>query len=300
MKILVIGPTQRTDDAEARERRRMQAAEVESYSVLTPLPGEGRIAAALRILKQSTREDFDTISAQDPFFSGCLAWFVARRTGARLNVQVHTDLTAQPLWRRALAQIVLRRADSVRAVSEKIKKQVEVLGVRATVHELPVYVDVYRFKGLMRRPEQMVLWLGRFEQEKDPLRALDVIAHVPDAKLVMLGAGGLEATLKEKAKSLPVEFPGWRDTLPYLARAGVVLSTSRHESYGVSIVEALVAGVPVVAPDVGVAAEAGAVVVPREQLAEAVKRTLHSGVPGVLKLNLLSKEEWVAAWKHSL
>lgn len=278
----------------------MQAVQVESYAVLTPRSVEGKIAAMLRIVREGRRQEFDTVSAQDPFFAGLIAWNLARRTGARLNVQVHTDLAAQPWWRRALAQIVLRRANSVRTVSEKIKKQVEALGVRTPIAVLPVYVDVSRFKGLTRRPEQMVLWIGRFEHEKDPLCALDVIAHVPDAKLVMLGAGRLEATLKEKAKSLPVEFPGWQDPLPYLARAGVVLSTSRHESYGVSIVEALAAGVPVVAPDVGIARQAGAVVVPRDQLAEAVKKTLHSGVSGVLKLDLLSREEWTTAWQKTL
>lgn len=300
MKVLTIGPTQSASTPESEERRLLQAAQVDSYVVLTPRPGERKLAAILRMMREGRRQDVDTVSAQDPFFSGLIAWCLAWRARARFNVQVHTDIAAQPWWRRALARVVLLRANSVRAVSEKIKKQVEGLGVHAPIAVLPVYVDVSRFKGLTRRPEQMVLWLGRFEHEKDPLHALDVIAQVSGAKLVMLGAGRLEAMLKEKAKNLPVEFPGWKDPLPYIARAGVVLSTSHHESYGVSIVEALAAGVPVVAPDVGIARQAGAEVVPRDQLAEAVKKTLHSGVSSVLKLNLLSKEEWAAAWQKTL
>lgn len=63
----------------------------------------------------------------------------------------------------------------------------------------------------------------------------------------------------------------------FLETADVVLCTSLYESWGASIVEALAAGVPVVAPDVGVAKEAGATVVPRAQLAEAVVRVLEEG-----------------------
>ena len=71
---------------------------------------------------------------------------------------------------------------------------------------------------------------------------------------------------------------------------------------GASIVEALAAGVPVVAPDVGVAKEAGAIIASRDRLAEAVIEVLRSVRPvrGELKLSPLSKEEWTVAWKETL
>ena len=117
----------------------------------------------------------------------------------------------------------------------------------------------------------------------------------------MLGKGTLEPALHVHAKGLPVEFPGWRsDPKPYLSVADVVLCTSRHESFGASIIEALAAGVPVVAPDVGIAREAGAIVVPREKLAETVIEVLRTRAQGELKLKLFSKEEWAAVWKSSL
>ena len=62
----------------------------------------------------------------------------------------------------------------------------------------------------------------------------------------------------------------------------------------------LAAGVPVVAPDVGVAREAGAVVVPRESLADAVIDILKSDKKGELKLTLLSEQAWANAWRASL
>jgi glycosyltransferase involved in cell wall biosynthesis len=127
-----------------------------------------------------------------------------------------------------------------------------------------------------------------------------VLKSIPDTKLIILGKGSLETLLKSAAKGSNVEFPGWQDPSTYLPIADVVLSTSKHESWGASIVEALAAGVPVVAPDVGIAREAGAIVVPRTELAKAVVEALHSNARGVLALPLLTKDEWARAWVATL
>ena len=221
-------------------------------------------------------------------------------------MQVHADLSVQSLFRRELACYLLRRADSVRVVSETIKKQVERIGARAPIHILPLYVDIREFKSVVRRPhdKETILWIGRFEREKDPRRAVAVLEKVRargiDARMIMLGTGTLEYSVRLRARGLPVEFPGWCDPKPYFEVVDVVLSTSKHESWGASMVEALAAGVPVVAPDVGVAREAGATVVPRPELAEAVTKTLQSGARGELLLHLPAKEEWVELWRKTL
>ncbi|MDO8408344.1 MAG: glycosyltransferase [bacterium] len=257
---------------------------------------------------------FDVVTAQDPFWRGHFAGHVARLLGTKLNLQVHTDLSALSWLSRRQAAFNLRKADSIRVVSEKIKKQVEGMGVRVPMHVLPVYVDVERFRGLTHQPfdqaqdkpqnKKTILWVGRFEDEKDPLYAVHVLEEVResgiDATLVMLGTGALEPGLRQRAKVLPIELPGWQDPKPYLQGADVVLSTSRHESWGASIVEALASGVPVVAPDVGVAREAGAIVVPREQLAETVVDVLKKGTRGTLRLELPNAPEWARRWKETL
>lgn len=247
---------------------------------------------------------FDVVTSQDPFWRGLFAWRVARRMGARLNIQVHTSVL------NTLGRFILRRADSVRVVSEKIKKQVECIGVGASVRVLPVYVDLSKFRNIARHSsksdllEKTLLWVGRFEDEKDPILALKVIAQLPSAKLIMLGAGSCVLALRKEISRLNLDtrvvLPGWGDTTKYLSQADVVLCTSKHESWGASIVEALAAGVPVVAPDVGVAREAGAIVVPREKLAEKVAEVLESGQRGELKLKLPDAQEWAARWKETL
>src|SRR3989344_5663960 len=247
------------------------------------------------------RKKFDVVTAQDPFWRGLFGWIVARKIGARFNVQVHTSRFSSPL-----AAFVLRRADSIRVVSEKIRDRVLQLGVRASVHILPIYIDISKFRNVERQPHpgRMILWIGRFEPEKDPLLALEILRKIPDAKLIMLGAGSLEKSLKTNDARVnlaaQVEFPGWLDPLPHLAQADMVLCTSRHESYGASVIEALAAGVPVVAPDDGIAKSAGAVVAPREKLADAVIEVLRSEKIGELKVPLLDKEAWIQKWRDTL
>ncbi|HEV8677469.1 MAG TPA: glycosyltransferase [Candidatus Paceibacterota bacterium] len=254
---------------------------------------------------------FDVVTSQDPFWRGLVAWVAARRLHARFNVQVHADIDAQSFVKHVLGQIVLMHADSVRAVSSRVEKQVLTL-TRAKVGILPVFIDLTRFQNLAHEPHsrfaKTILWTGRFEPEKDPLDALEVLRRVraagADAGLVMLGEGSLMQALKEKAASDGleeyVEFPGWQDPLRFLKQADVLLCTSRAESFGASMVEALAAGVPVVSSDVGIAREAGAIIRDKKDLSAGVLETLSNGRKGTLLLPLLSKEEWADEWKKSL
>jgi len=252
---------------------------------------------------------YDVVTVQDPFWRGLAAWRAAKAAKVKLNVQVHTNLLAHNFLKRQLAKFVLKKADSVRVVSEEIKQQVVKMGVKVPVHVLPVYISIERFRAVARKPRarKTVLWYGRFEKEKDPLAAIEIFkkvkASIPDTKFVMLGSGSLQHKLNKRALELEskesIVMP-WEDPAFYLETADVVLSTSRHESWGASMVESLGAGVAVVAPDVGIAKEAGAIVVPREKLADAVADALKSEAKGELKLKLLNESEWIKAWRESL
>jgi glycosyltransferase involved in cell wall biosynthesis len=297
MKVLVI--TGDTKFGPGNPRYELQASSVEKLTVV--YWGKGSVWPKI------PHEKFDVVTAQDPFLRGLFAWKVAHRMGARFNVQVHADLSGQSFFKNILARFVLKRADSVRVVSDKLKRQVEKIGARAPTTVLPVFVDLERFQTIVPVPHEQktILWTGRFESEKDPMLAIQIFREVctdVDAKLIMLGQGSLANAVRQRteAANAPIEFPGWQDTLPYLAKADVVLSTSSHESWGASIVEALAAGVPVVAPDVGIAREAGAIVVPREKLAAAVIDVLRTGVNGRLQLSLKSRADWARAWRDSL
>jgi glycosyltransferase involved in cell wall biosynthesis len=299
MKVLMITGDKNIfkEGTDAYARFELQKSHVDLHAVYW---GPGALWPAL------PKGHFKVVTVQDPFWRGLFGMYVAKRLGAKLNVQVHTDLSVYGGVRHVLAQFVLGRADSVRVVSQKIKRELLQKGVKATISVLPVFVDLERFTNLAPKHHagKNILWVGRFEEEKNPLLAIKVFKEVwksnADTKLILLGAGSLQNTLRAHTSGLPVEMPGWHDPLEYYAVADVVLCTSVHESWGASIVEALAAGVPVVAPDVGVAKEAGANVVSNKELAQEVIKVLHSGERGQLTLHLLTKSEWTTEWKKTL
>ena len=104
-----------------------------------------------------------------------------------------------------------------------------------------------------------VLFIGRIEPIKNLELLLDawprVIASVPNAHLTVAGAGSPEYTrsLVERAQGLgiieSVLFPGFADSVlkrALLESASVFVLPSHHENFGIAIVEALDAQVPVV------------------------------------------------------
>lgn len=296
MNVLVITGDKRFK--EGNPRLELQRGAVDSLTTL--FWGRGALFPSI------PNKNFDVVTVQDPFWRGLFGVYVAMCIGARLNVQVHTDLSAHSFYRKLLARVVLRKANSVRVVSERIKKQVEEMGVKSRIHVLPVYMDTDVFKSIEQIPHdgKNILWIGRLEREKDPEMAITVFKknykEEPSARLIVLGEGSLRRELEKKAQGLPVEFPGWSDTKSYLARADVVISTSPYEGFGASIVEALLAGVPVVSLDVGIAKEAGAIIATPQKLAETVLDVLQRDERGTLKLALPNKGEWVSRWKESL
>lgn len=299
MKVLAITGDPRFGPGS--ERYELQKAAVEELRVVY----WGKGSAGWRIWP-AIPKGFDVVTVQDPFWRGLFGWIAARRIGARFNVQVHTDLSAHSLVRHILAQIILRHADSIRVVSEKIKNQVEQIGVRGKISVLPIYIDISRFREIVPQSHDSknILWAGRFEKEKNPLGAVEIFKDIhsrePQVQFVMLGTGSLEEAVKKQAAGLPIEFPGWRDPAPFLSAADAALCTSWHESFGASIIEALAAGVPVIAPDVGVAKEAGAVVVERAELAPAVVRVLKEGTKGRLLIPMPTAEAWTKQWLETL
>ncbi len=142
-----------------------------------------------------------------------------------------------------------------------------------------------------RRPGPVVLFLGRLVPDKDPGALLDAFARIapahPDLRLVLAGDGPLRPALADRARRLGlgarVDLPGWIDgptRRAALARAAVLALPSRDEAVPLAVVEALAAGVPVVATEVGAVPEtvgdAGIVVPPGDAaaLARAVARLL--------------------------
>ncbi len=104
------------------------------------------------------------------------------------------------------------------------------------------------------RDDRVILFVGRFAEQKDPFRLLNAFREIapdlPRTKLLFVGSGPLEAELRREAMSLGdrVTFAGQRSDVPALMkRAACLALSSRWEGMPNVVLEAMAAGLPVVA-----------------------------------------------------
>ena len=101
-------------------------------------------------------------------------------------------------------------------------------------------------------------FIGRITQIKRPDRFLDVVSKVSDSgtkvHFIVAGAGELLQECQDRvaAENLPVTFLGWREDIEVvLAAADFVILTSDNEGTPLSLIQAGMVGIPVVATNVG-------------------------------------------------
>lgn len=257
---------------------RHEPIEIEKGSIVSA-HGKRRIAALFRAYKLGAAiKGIEVVSSQDPFEQGIIAWLIAKRIGAKLHIQIHTDI-GSPYFkvglknkiRCLLAKFILPRADAIRAVSERVKK--------AAVHEFGAPLHLISILPIMDMPKEIksnmnsqtlkeafphydstVLVISRLEPEKNvalALRAFAIIAKAhPKTGLFILGDGREKSVLSALAVSLGIDaqvrFLGFRhDAEFFLKHANMYLLTSDYEGYGRTLIETAAAGCPIVTTDVG-------------------------------------------------
>ena len=168
------------------------------------------------------------------------------------------------------------------------------------------YADLARAKH--PRFKISLLTIARLEKEKRIDRAIDALKAVReaghDAGLTIVGSGSIEGVLRAKVRDLGleryVEFVGWQDDLKaYFSTADLLLVTSDYEGYGMIIIESLAAGVPVLSTDVGIAREAGAMVVTAEEFSKSLLKWIAGGPrKGELQMSYpyADFDSYVRAW----
>jgi glycosyltransferase involved in cell wall biosynthesis len=212
--------------------------------------------------------------------------------GVRTVVVEHAPLPTRSSLQRLLKRAVSRRVAEHVAVGKQSARFVEeVVGlpphsVRTIYNGVP---DV-AVEPLPRRADGPVIGsLGRLEPEKGYDVALRALRTLPGATLVLVGDGSertrLEALARELGVAERVDFAGWSDEARrYLPGFDAFVLPTRSDAFPLAIVEAMLAGLPVVASRVGSISEAvldgetGFLVPPEDEeaLAERVRCLLSS------------------------
>lgn len=178
---------------------------------------------------------------------------------------------------RPLFRQIFRRAAVVTAISNYLADFARQMGATGRVEVIPNGVDVEKFQNTKHKfqtnlkfqilnfkqalgigdDERVVVTVSRLVHKNGVDTLIEAMKFLPEnAKLVIIGAGPLEESLKAKSNKLKarVHFLGHIDhtELPhYLALADVFCRPSRSEGMGSAFLEAMAVGVPVVATAVG-------------------------------------------------
>ncbi len=221
--------------------------------------------------------------------------------------------TSSPPFRLFLRgrNAILKRADAFISISEAIHDEFVQAGVPTErIRRIPNGVDIKRFRPssveerrALRRhlgldPESpLAIYTGRLVEYKglpELLRAWKRITEKGiDIKLLLVGEGGMDirncepqlrSYVRVNGLTDRVTFTGAKDNVEdYLRAADMFVFPTRSEAFGISLVEAMACGLPVITTSVGGVADIvspgnqGLVVEPdnEEQLSAAIERLAH-------------------------
>ncbi len=251
-----------------------------------PVPGdrEDRLVGwgAMHRAVLAAARNCDLIHVQTPFIAHYAGLKAARKLGLPVVATYHT-LFEEYLqhyarlipagWLRGQARGFSRRQcnalDAVVVPSTAMRQRLFSYGVNSPMHVLPTGIPMAQFADgdgpRFRRhfgiaeDRPLALFVGRVAHEKNIGFLLEALVHAcrakPDALLVIAGEGPAMPELKARAAALGVEasvlFIGYLDRKQALpdcyAAADVFVFASRTETQGLVLLEAMAAGVPVIA-----------------------------------------------------
>ena len=245
----------------------------------------GMLVAAYRIglaiLKSAPSNIRWIVTSQDPFETSFIGRLLSKRSkNIKHHVQIHADVFGSSNWKKGslrqrlqyfYAKYVVRHAGCIRVVSERIARSLQQLGVPSEkVVILPIqlslkpFLEVGKNRQLKTEDTCHFIYVGRLSQEKNLPMLLQafkkIVSNQPGVTLELLGSGPEESRIKKIIQEYGLEklvtMTSWTNDVPAkLATADVLVLTSDHEGWGMVLIEAMAAGLPVITTDVGCARE---------------------------------------------
>jgi L-malate glycosyltransferase len=235
------------------------------------------LSLAAMMHEVTIREKLDLLHVHYAIPHATSAWIAKEMLGpghpVKIVTTLHgTDITLVGQERSYLdiTRFSIQRSDGITAVSDYLKREtVERFGIPpGDIQVVPNFIDpqLYRrgaytcHKDAIVRPEElMVVHVSNFRPVKrvrDVVRTFARILRRVPSRLVFIGDGPERPDAMDEAEALGIDervaFLGKQDSVAELLTcADLLLLPSQSESFGLVALEAMAAGVPVVATRVG-------------------------------------------------
>lgn len=157
---------------------------------------------------------------------------------------------------------IFKKADIVQTISNFLADFARSMGYQGNIEVIPNGVDVKRFnvdRIDLERKNTLIITTSRLVEKNGVADIIEALTYLPEnVELMVAGEGPLEQSLKAKVEELKlgnrVHFLGYvpHEKLPkYLQHADIFIRPSLSEGMGNSFIEAMAAGLPVIATPVG-------------------------------------------------
>ncbi|MBR1865809.1 MAG: aldo/keto reductase [Lachnospiraceae bacterium] len=173
---------------------------------------------------------------------------------------------------KQFSKFSVRGAEELIVPTEKVARLMRRYGVKPDINVIPTGIDLKRFQvqdseaaklrlklmlGIPRE-HKVVLYLGRVSEEKNIDELMEYFDHYVDRRqavtFLIVGDGPYRSVLERMAKGKKhrkqIRFAGakpWDEITHYYQLADVFVSASTSETQGLTYIEALASGLPVVA-----------------------------------------------------
>lgn len=294
MRVLNLGLDQKIldENSAVAQRARAYGDLVKDYLVVVPgqrtelklsdkvtvqgIGGSNKLFILFKIYKylnnKLTHNRYDIITIQDVYYLAWLGTLLAKKFHLKIEIQIHGWEKFKGL-RKKIARYNLHRADKIRTVSQRMKQQlIDDFDLQPEkIYVAPVAIDKHSLLAdnssvnlKQRYPGDFIfLTVGRLVPIKNVALQIGCLAGFDPSwpiRLIIVGDGPDKARLIALADNLKVrdkiEFVNWTDNLSaYYKTADCLLLTSDSEGYGMVVAEAVLADLPVIMTDVGVAGE---------------------------------------------
>lgn len=232
------------------------------------------VTGFLKSLILAKKNDYDAIHAyQASYGAGAAVIFKLFKPNKKfiLTLQEGKDLEKQNFFIKLLRKLIIKKANTLTAISEYLKNYIQKINPTAKITLIPNGIDYEKF--ISAKPQQreelgidktakVIITISRLVPKNglvSLIKSIEIAKSViSDIKLIIIGSGPLETGLKNLTAELNLSgdilFLGekkYSEIPHFLKTADLFIRPSHSEGLGNAFIEAMAAGIPIIGTPVG-------------------------------------------------